>query len=199
MTGATGKGNCMFASKNTFKILSLLFLFSRFWCASDLQAQQQPEATAKPASSSAETAGTQKNTDERRIERLGEATTDEWELKLALPKNTPAAQSVNAETSLPDNEQNQELQKLLSSLAANPRNTKVLAQLNALLADVLVQANSMMDARTLNQVPQMLALVQSINPKFQGLESAQKRLGALNEAHALVTSGDAALASQRLT
>jgi formylglycine-generating enzyme required for sulfatase activity len=189
----------MFASKNTFKILSLLFLFSRFWYASDLQAQQQPEASVQPVPSSAETAGSQENTDERRIERLGEASTDEWELNLALPTDTPAARSVNAETSLPDNEQNQELQRLLSALAVNPRNTKVLAQLNALLADVLVQANSMMDARTLDQVPQMLALVQSIDPKFQGLKSAQKRLGALNEAQALVISGDSALASQQYT
>ena len=199
MTGATGKGNCMSASKNTFKFLSLLFLFSGFWCASDLQAQQQPETSAQPASSSAETAGSQENTDDRRIDRLGEAGTDEWELNLALPSEVPAAQAVNADISLPDSEQNQELQKLLSSVAANPRNTKVLAQLNALLADVLLQANSMMEARTLDHVPQMLSLVQSIDPGFQGLKSAQKRLGTLNEANALVASGDSALASQRFT
>ena len=122
MTGATGKVICMFASKNTLKHSMLLILFSVFVCASHSQAQQQPEVkgdSEDPDSS-----------ENRRIERLGDVSTDEWEMNLALPSAAPHASSGGGDFVLPDEDQNQQLQQLLSSLAKNPGSASVLGELN---------------------------------------------------------------------
>jgi formylglycine-generating enzyme required for sulfatase activity len=197
MMEATGKGNCMFARYNTFKHLPLLILISGLLCVSHSQAQQQPEVTDDPGLSATESVDTQGSKDSRHIERLGEVSTDEWELDLALPSGVPAASPGNDEFSLPDSEQDQQLQHLLSRLAANPGNAGVLAQLNTLLADVLLQANGMLDAGSFDQAGQMLSLIQSIDPDFRGLSATKERIQALHEANELLISGNAALASRQ--
>ena len=96
MTGATGKGNCMFARKSTFRFLLRLILLSASLWVSHSSAQQQ---AAEPVES-------QSSTDERRIERLDEASSDEWEMDLALPKAAPVATAGIGEVRLPDADQN---------------------------------------------------------------------------------------------
>ena len=123
----------MFASKNTLKYSYLLILFSTLMCASHSQAQQQ-ESTKK-----------------ERIDRSGDTNTDEWEMDLRLPVATTPVPPGPSEVVLPDEEQNQKLQQLLSKMAANPRDAGVLAQLNALLVDVLGQINTLMDAGLIDQ------------------------------------------------
>ena len=180
----------MFASKNTLKYSMLLILFSVFVCASHSQAQEQPEVTGNsddPDSS-----------ENRRIERLGDVSTDEWEMNLALPRATPPVSSAGSDFVLPDEDQNQQLQQLLSSLAKNPGSASVLGNLNALLTDILHQANGLIDAGSAQQAEQMLQLIQSINPRLAGLDTAKTRLQALNEVKDLLVAGDVALESQRI-
>ena len=178
----------MFANKNTFNILMRLILLSAFVWVSHLSAQQQVAEPTKSHGSS----------DERHIERLGEASADEWEMDLALPRAAPVASSGSAEVKLPDAEQNKKLQQLLSSLAANPGNSRVLAQLNTLLADVLVQANSLMDEGSLDEAEQLFPVIHSIDPGFRGLGSAKKRMKILRQADDLLTAANTALESQRI-
>ena len=140
----------MFASKNTFNFLMRLILISVFAWMPHSFAQQQP----------AETVESPDSTDGRRIDRLGEASSDEWEMDLALPSAATVVSPGGGEVKLPDADQNKKLQQLLASLAANPGNTRVLAQLNTLLADVLVQANIMMDEGSLDEVEQLFSLIQ---------------------------------------
>jgi len=188
MTGATGKGNCMFANKNTFRFLMWLILFSAFVWVSHSSAQQQ----------AAEQADSQGSTDERRIERLDEASSDEWEMDLALPSAATVAPSGSGDARLPDADQNKELQRLLANLAVNPGSTRAFAQLNTFLADILVQANGMMDEGSLDEAEQLLSVVHSVDPGFRGLSSANKRLKILREADDLIMAANAALESQRL-
>ena len=178
----------MFASKNTFRHLIRLILLSAFVWVSHLSAQQQ---AVEPADS-------QGSTDDRRIDRLDEASPDEWEMDLALPSASTVASPGSGEVKLPDADQNKKLQQLLTSLAANPGNTRVLAQLNALLADVLVQANNLMDEGSLDEAEQLFPLIHSIDPGFRGLSSAKKRLKILREADDLLIAANAALESQRI-
>jgi len=173
MMEASGKGNCMFASKNTPKHLSRLILFSVLVWVSNLPALQQAE-------------------------NAGKSSTDEWEMDLALPSAAPSASSGYGELVLPDKDQNQKLQGLLSSLAANPADSRVLTALNGLLQDVLDQSNSLMSAGSLDQADQLLLVIQSIDPGFRGLATAKKRLQSLNEANELLVAGNAALESRRI-
>jgi formylglycine-generating enzyme required for sulfatase activity len=197
MMEASGKGKCMFASKISTRHLTRLILLSVFWCASYLQAQQQPGSTDQAGDPAAESLESQKSSENRRIDRLNEGSADEWEMDLALPSAAPVATSNNSDLVLPDEDQNRKLQQLLSSLAADPGNTKVLGQLNTLLADVLDQANSLMDDGALEQAGQLLPLIHSIDAGFRGLDAATERLKMLNEAIELLLAGDAALESQR--
>jgi len=136
--------------------------------------------------------------DTRHIERLGEAGVDEWEMDLALPAAAPVSSANSGITSLPDAAQNTELQRLLSSLAANPSDSGVLAKLSTLLTDVVAQANALMDIGSIDEAEELLAVVQPIEPNLHGLKSAQIRLQVMREASDLVETGDIALQARHL-
>ena len=136
--------------------------------------------------------------DTRHIGRLDEAGVDEWEMDLALPAAAPVAPASTGIASMPDVAQNAELQRLLSSLAADPSDSGVLAQLSALLADVVAQANALMDISSIDEAEKLLAIVQPIDPNLRGLKTAQKHLLILREANDLAETGNAALQAQRL-
>ncbi len=195
MTEASGKRNYMFADRNTFKAPYWLILFSAFVCMSHSSAQQQAKTIESSRSASTESS---ESPDKRRIERLGEVTTDEWQMDLALPRAAPVISPDNGGFVLLDEDQNQRLRQLLSTLATNPGDTEILAQLNALLTDVLAQANSMMDAGFIEQARQLLPLIQSINPGLDGLSSANARLQIINEVSELLMAGNTALEHQRI-
>jgi len=165
----------MFASKNTLKYSYLLILFSTLMCGSHSQAQQQ------------------ESTEKERIDRSGGANTDEWEMDLRLPVATTPDPPGPSEVVLPDEEQNQELQQLLSKMAANSRDAGVLAQLNALLVDVLGQINTLMDAGLIDQAELLFPAIQSIDPGLSGFSAAKKRLKTLKETNELLKAGDDAL------
>ena len=182
MTEATGKGNCMSANIKSFKKLLLLILIGGLCCVPVLLAQEQDD---------------QATSDDRHIKRLGEVSTDEWDMDLALPKAAPVADTGNGSFSLPDQQQNRQLQQLLSKLATDPGNTRTLAQLETLLSDVMRQANEMMVPDSFEQAQQILQLVQIINPEFQGLNTGYRRLKVLRNANELLISGNAAFRQQK--
>lgn len=158
----------MFASNFDLKNPILLILVSMLLCVSYSQAQQQPEE---------------------------EARTEEWEMDLRLPSVASVANPGGGAFVLPDEEQNQKLQQLLSGLAENPADAVVRAKLNALLSDVLGQANALMDAGLVDEAERLLPLVQSIDPGLAGLSAAISRLKVLEQSSDLLKAGDAALAN----
>ena len=202
MTEATGKGICMFASKNTLtmrtNILAWQFLFCiSLWTVSSLaqQVDEQPD----PAMVSGEPAAAdQHSTGNRRIERMGETSTDEWELDLALPYAVTGISSADEDFSLPDATQDLKLQQLLNDLARNPSNKAIVTELNAMLVVLLDQADTLMDGRNLVEAVQILAVIRSIEPNLPGFRSAQQKMLRLLEADELVTTGNNMFESQRL-
>ena len=174
----------MFASNKPLIFSIRLMLVSSLLCVSYSQAQQESEKVD--------------STEHRRIERLGEGSTDEWEMDLRMPSAAPSiSQGVN-DVVLPDVQQNQELQRLLSKLAENPGNNAVLAELNTLLADVLVQVNALMDTGSSTEAELLLPLIQSINPGLEGLSAAKNRLQSMQEADELIAAAEQALNSGRV-
>lgn len=185
MTEASGKKNRMFAGNNKPNKFSWLIPVSLFVCVSSLPAQQQQEEGSQP-------------TDSRRIERLGEVSTEEWEMDLSLSKAAPVSSSESGEPVLPDADQDKALQQLLSKLANEPGNSQTLAQLRSLLSDVLEQANGLMDLGSFDQAEGMLVLIRSIDPGLSGLEAAQRRLKTSKDTIDLLIAGNAALESERI-
>lgn len=175
----------MFARKNTFRnsVVNITAgLLSSLLCVAFVYAQQDPKDDS---------------TNSQHIERFGESTTDEWEMDLSLPTAAPAASANAAQASLPDAAQDQQLQQLLSNLAADPGSTKALSQMRALLGDILKQANVLLDAGSPAEATRLLAVVQSIDPATRGLTAAQNRLKISGEVETLVTRGNAAINAQR--
>lgn len=134
---------------------------------------------------------------ERRIQRLGESDADaEWQPDLSVPRGPTAA--VQGEAVLPEPGQNERLQALLRTLAASPGDSRALADLDALLGEVIDQANHLMDERRADETEPLLATVRAINPGQRGLRDAERRLEALRETDALLASADRALAAEHL-
>jgi formylglycine-generating enzyme required for sulfatase activity len=198
MMEASGKRNRMFVRKNTLKHYSWLILFSMFACVPCLQAQQQVPETAESRPVTEGSTGSGQSKDKRRINRLGETSTDEWEMDLGLPPATQAPLQGNDEYVLQNEEQNQELQNMLSALATSPDDSGLLRQLNILLLDVLEQANSMMNAGLFEQAKQTLTLIQSIDPGLRGLKTAKNRLELADEVKELQSAGNTALKTGRV-
>ena len=188
----------MFASKIILKYPLWLVLSSFLLCVSTPQAQQQSAESDKSTLLPVESSESDNSTENRRIDRLGEGSTDEWEMDLALPGEAPSVPANGVESALPDEEQNRHLQQLLSSLAQKPGDGLLLEQLNTLLLDVLGQANSLIDDGSSKQAEQLLSLIQSIDPGVNGLDTAKKRVLTLNELNKLLSAGNAALESGRL-
>jgi len=186
MTGASGKKNRMFVTKNIPRHSSWLILFSVFLCLSHLQAQQQTEQSDQsflsPAKPEQNPDSTLDPVENRRVDRSEEA----------------GVAAGNRHMVLPDEKQNQQLQQLLSSLATHPEDLKKAAQLHALLQDVLGQANRLIDAGFINQAKQLLDLIRSLAPDLAGLAVIEKRLETYNETNRLLIAGNAALESQRI-
>jgi hypothetical protein len=191
MTEATGKGNCMFAYKNTIKAptaKSLSGLLGILLCLSIAHAQQDSDATEPE----------QNSEDGQHIERFGESTTDEWEMDLSLAMPAATTAGTDEHASLPDELQNQQLQQLLSNLAVDPDSARALAQIKVLMNDVLRQADDAMNAGSAEEAERFLAVVQSVDPGFSGLSAAQKRLKIVYEVGALITQGNVALDTDQI-
>jgi formylglycine-generating enzyme required for sulfatase activity len=189
MKRAIGKGNRMFAAESTTRQTRTLIMVGALLCATVSQAQQPPtEESGQDGNEPSEG---------RRIERLGDVSTDEWELNLALPGATGPAASGD-QFVLPDEEQNQELKSLLSEVAQNPGNSRALSRLRELLADVLTQANAMIDQGSAREAGQLLQLVKSIDPNVTGFKATQARLKSFGEVNGLLAAGDDALDELRI-
>ncbi len=174
----------------------MLILFGMFACAPYLQAQQPVETGEQPVDTGEQTV--EEAPESRRIDRLGEGSSDEWEMSLAVPSTAATKPRDHAELALPDETQNQELQRLLSRLSGDPGNATVFKQLEKLLTEALAEANSLIDAGDYIQAGQTLQVIQSVDPGLRGFTAAQKRLQSQGAVANLLKSGDAALESGRI-
>lgn len=130
---------------------------------------------------------------ERRIRRLGDVESDEWEMDLKLPPS-PAQDATSASSfDLPDPEQHARLQQLLSSLATRPGNNDALRQLDEFLQQVLDQAHEHADRKELQEMQQLLLVVRNVNPHKAGLSQALTRLQDLKNIDSWILSAQEAI------
>lgn len=128
----------------------------------------------------------------RRVRRLGDVSADEWEMDLSVPRAPAEGAADGSGFDLPDPEQNQQLQRLLSSLATRPGNQAALRQLDELLSSVLTQAHALADEGRLEEMHQLLRVVRNVNPRKSGLTQAFERYRELESVGSWLASASAA-------
>ena len=175
-------------SKRHETLSALLMLMSLWWPAS-LFAQEKTASSNEAQSAPAQIG----EEGDRRIRRLGDADTDEWEMVLKLPASPAKGTSPASGFDLPDPEQNARLQQLLSTLATRPGNNVALAQLDEFLQQILDQAHEHADLKELDQMQQLLFLVKNVNPHKAGLEQAFARLQELRNVDSWLLAGHQAI------
>lgn len=115
----------------------------------------------------------------RRIQRLGDVLSEnEYELELTVPQGVGSLPNA---AHLPDAEQQKQLQSLLSQLADEPGNKATLRRLDALLLDVMRQANAAIDSNNPELARQLLGVVQAVNPGHSQIAPSLQRLQQLGE------------------
>jgi len=131
-------------------------------------------AAAQEQDASTTDSGKPPQTEERRIQRLGDTRTEDYPLELSVPDT--GGSDAGSQLDLPDPEQNKRLQSLLSRLAAHPGNTSALRDLDEFLSAVLDQANRHIEAGEYPQATRLLGIVRNVNPHQSGLDDAYRRL-----------------------
>lgn len=161
------------------KLLLALFFFSLApaWAQEDSKDKEQSnllppveleEAESEPAEEEAETAPSA-----RRIRRLGDVQTEEWQPQFDI---APGSAISAGPAALPDPDQSKRLYELLDDLAATPGNRAVRQELDALLDDVMRQAQTRIDQNQLSQAEAMLDVVKSVSPNKPGLSEMYQRI-----------------------
>jgi formylglycine-generating enzyme required for sulfatase activity len=108
----------------------------------------------------------------RRIRRLGDMQTEEWQPQF---DSAPGSSKATG-PALPNPNQSRRLYELLDDLAATPGNTDVRRELEELLDDVIRQADQKIHANQLSQAQALLDVVKAVSPKKSGLDEAYERL-----------------------
>lgn len=152
----------------------------------ELEETESREAEDQPGATSAT----------RRIRRLGDVQTEEWQPQF---DTAPGARRRDLPAALPDSDQTQRLYELLDDLAATPGNTAVQRELDALLADIIRQADALTAQNRLQQARSMLDVVESINPTQPGLAAAYERIEARGNIDGQLALARAAMRDGRIT
>jgi formylglycine-generating enzyme required for sulfatase activity len=113
-------------------------------------------------------------------------------------KSSPPASAGVQPFALPDPEQNARLQQILSTLGTRPGQTEALAQLEALLSEVLEDVLALGEAGRLEEMERLLRVVRAANPTKSGLDEAHVHLERLREIELLLAQANAALQAERL-
>ncbi len=175
----------------------LFFAALLFFPAPTLFAQEANLGDEQEVISVTESEDTQDNTaNDRRVKRLGDVVGEnEFELELSVPK---APGQLAADIQLPDEQQQQRLQELLTQLANNPGDVKTQRRLSTLLDQVIADTNEAIDNNDRNSAEAMLAVVAAVNPKHSGLSSAQQRLADLGMVEGQLAAARKAMQESRI-
>ena len=166
----------------------------------DMQSDEEPNLGApvglEEAESQLEDEPQDGSTGARRIRRLGDVQTEEWQPQFGV---APGPKSGPAIPALPDPDQNRRLRELLDDLAATPGNTTVQRQLDGLLDDVIRQADQKIDQNQLDDARALLGVVKAVNPEKAGLQDAYSRIEAHGNIGGQLELARSAMAAGRIT
>ncbi len=133
----------------------------------------------------------------RRVKRLGDSSTADWEIDLSMPAG-PVGQGQGSDYDLPDAEQNARLQSLLSSLATTPGNQEAMASLDKLLSEILEQAGEQARLGQPDEMQQLLSVVRSVNPQQAGLAEASRKLQGLRNVDDWLVAASQAMEADKI-
>jgi formylglycine-generating enzyme required for sulfatase activity len=149
----------------------LLVLMLAFGASTEVSAQDSGESgtDATPPEQSAEE-------DDRRVRRLGDLDSDDYEIGLAVPSApvTPA----RSPQSLPlgDPELEERLQVVFGVLAIRQGDRAALAELDYILGQTVNRANGLIDQGDLDGARELLNSVRQVDPNFAGQGQAWQRM-----------------------
>ena len=120
--------------------------------------------------------------DERRVRRLGDVESDEYEFGLAVP-SAPAEPAAAAQ-SLPlgDPALEARLQQALGILAIRQGDRRAQAEVDDILAQVVGNANDLIDRGDLEGARELLNSVRQVDPNFSGQSEAWERMAEAESA-----------------
>lgn len=136
--------------------------------------------------------------EERTVRRVGEGAGEEYRIDLAIPEAADNLSTQGGTLALTDPGQDARLQQLLGRLAARPGDPDTLAGLDALLDELLVTAEGLLDAGSLEQAAELLSVVRRVNPAKPGLDGAEQRLDGQRTAGTALEQARLAMAEGRL-
>ncbi len=183
---------------SNYLMSSLLCLAATLLFSSPIAQSQEANLGDEPeAIDVAEAEETESKTiDERRVQRLGDVVGEnEFELELSVP-NAPG--QLAPDIRLPDENQQQQLQELLTQLASNAGDAATQRRLKALLDQVIADTNSAIDNNERKPAEERLAVVAAVNPDHPGLANAQKRLGDLSKVEGQLEAARKAMVENRI-
>ncbi len=136
----------------------------------------------------------------RSVRRLGIDQTEEFSLDLSAPIIAPAPVSeVNTpDVTLPNAEQDSQLQDVLVRLALNPSDAVSLRERNAILADVITQAGLALANNQLNLARRLTSAVNTVNTGQAGLSETVAAIAARATQNQALADANADLAAGRL-
>jgi formylglycine-generating enzyme required for sulfatase activity len=134
---------------------------------------------------------------DRRVRRLGDVSSQEWEMDLSMPDGSPVVVQ-DSEFDLPDEEQNARLQSLLSRLASSSGDRAILSELDQLLDDVLGQADELANLGQLDEMQQLLGVVRNVNPQKTGLANSFQKLDDLRNVGSWLLAASQAMDDDRI-
>ena len=171
-------------SSSKFHLIKLIVCLSIFGLFATTSVLAQDETVAEEAiatddATTAETAAQIEpapaaaavESSRRTVKRLGIDTSDEFSLDMSAPivMVPTAAELDTPDVTLPNTEQDSQLQDVLVRLALDPEDAEAASERNAILADVVLQANAAVAANDLVLARRLESAVRTVDSKQAGL------------------------------
>jgi hypothetical protein len=114
--------------------------------------------------------------DERRVRRLGDVESEEYEFGLAVPTAPAAPKPAEQTLPLGDPELEARFQQALGILAIRQGDRQAQAEVDDILAQVVGNANDLIDRGDLAGARELLNSVRQVDPNFSGQSEAWQRM-----------------------
>lgn len=144
----------------------------------------------------------QESTEERRgVRRLGDVVgegTEEWSMDIPSIDMPPEPVEEQPQVSLPDQEQDEQLQALLTRRAFVPEDPDIQASLDALMDEVEIDAYDALEAGDTELAQQLVGVIEEIDSEREVIEDIRAEITRRASVAETLAAADAALAAGRL-
>lgn len=179
----------------------LLTIFGAVVLLAGWPVQAQEEGEESEAEVQAEEQDAEEEEERRRVRRLGDVVGEgSDEFSLGVPTLDMPAQPVEPppEVSLPDPEQDSQLQSLLTTRAFVPDDPDVEAALEELMDEVEVDAREALADDDLELANRLIAVIREVSPEREVIEEVQSEIDRLESVGGILVQAAEALEAGRL-